>query len=167
MDTKVIRQELKKELGYNSRQVSIKSKPGGYSYSFIFTIRDKNVNYDKVNEFAHKYKSVSRCEYSGEILSGGNTYITVTFSDKLKDEMENKHFLKLREWVDTVDKTDEDNSIVFDDIELVYHTEINEIRAYNRKTNEMDRFHAYKVSDWTLKDISFYLAQNQQNVEVK
>jgi hypothetical protein len=157
MDTKVIRQELKKELNYNARQVSVKSELGGYSYSFIFTIRDKNVNYDKVNEFAHKYKSVSRCEYSGEILAGGNTYITVRFSDKLKEEMENKHFPKLKEWVDNVDKN---NSIVFDDIEVVYHTELNEIRTYNRKTNDMDRFYtSNEVSDWTLKDISFYIAQ--------
>lgn len=80
-------QELKSKLGYNQRQVSIRYKLAGYSDSLYFTIRDiKNVNINKVEEFANKFKSVDYDEKTGEILAGGNTYVFVKIDYKLEQK---------------------------------------------------------------------------------
>ena len=73
-----IRKELKKQLGVTSRQVSVRSRNAGYDEAIDVTIKDLKVNKAKVEAIANKYKYISRCEYSGEILAGGNTYVFVT-----------------------------------------------------------------------------------------
>lgn len=72
-----IRKELKKQLGVTSKQVSVRSRNSGYDEAIDVTIKDLKVNKMKVEAIANRYEYIRRCEYSGEILSGGNTYVFV------------------------------------------------------------------------------------------
>jgi hypothetical protein len=90
MDTKTVRKQLKEKLGYNSRQVSIRNRPGGYSTKLIFTARSPEVDFKKLEEFALSFRDVDVCQYSGEILMGGNTYIDIVIADNLKQTIFDK-----------------------------------------------------------------------------
>ena len=83
-DSKAIRRELKETLGYNARQVSVKIRH--YS-QIIFTIRDKNISISDIKEFASKFENIHYCEYTQEILSGGNTFTDVYYSEEVKKEL--------------------------------------------------------------------------------
>lgn len=73
---KMVREELKK-IGYSSKMVSVKSGCTGYSDFIRITIKDLSCDKDKINAIALKFKSIDYDERSGEILAGGNTYISV------------------------------------------------------------------------------------------
>ena len=71
---KQTRKELK-ELGINSKQVSVNCKHG----SLYVRIKDLKVKMETVEFIANKHRSVSYCEASGEILQGGNTFVFIEF----------------------------------------------------------------------------------------
>ena len=73
---KMIRSELKKQ---GLKNVSVRSSNCGYSDSINITIKDLTVNKKQVEEIANQFESIRRCEYSGEILQGCNTYIIVEY----------------------------------------------------------------------------------------
>jgi len=86
-DPKEIRQQLKAELGFNARQVSLRAERHG---TLTFTIRDTNVSFDDVldiREFASKFERIHRCEITHEILSGGNTFVYVRMTDEVEDAL--------------------------------------------------------------------------------
>lgn len=64
-----------KAAGYNNRKVTVKDVSGSLNWSFDVTIRDANVVLADVKAAANRFRDIDRCEASGEILSGGNTYI--------------------------------------------------------------------------------------------
>ena len=68
-----IRSELKKVLGYTNRQVSVKVR----DYAIWVNAKVAGLDMQKVYEISVKYKDVERCEFTGEILSGGNTFVFV------------------------------------------------------------------------------------------
>ena len=68
-----IRYSLKKVLGYSNRQVSVKVR----DYAIWVKAKVAGLDMQKVYDIAIKFKSVERCEFTGEILSGGNTYVFV------------------------------------------------------------------------------------------
>lgn len=77
-EAKTVRAALKKELGLNARAVSVRT-----SHSTIrVRIHDPKASLDAVREIAKRVESIDRCEATGEILLGGNTYTDVAFSDK-------------------------------------------------------------------------------------
>jgi hypothetical protein len=68
-----------KQAGFNARQVSVR-----HDHSTLrVTIRDASVSLAKVQEIAGAFESVRRCEASGEILLGGNTYVDTAYDDKV------------------------------------------------------------------------------------
>ena len=73
---KDLRKQLKDELGLNSRQVSVRSD----SCSIHVTIKVPAPK-SPIEAIAKTAESIDRCEYSGEILSGGNTYVSVTYAE--------------------------------------------------------------------------------------
>jgi len=77
-----IRQTIKEELGFNSRQVSVRCSAGGGSIRVEINVAvgDK---FRQIERIAEAQESVRYCEASGEILSGGNTFVTVGFNCEL------------------------------------------------------------------------------------
>lgn len=72
-----------KKAGYNSRKVSVRNRHG----SFELTIRDIDVNPERVEAIARGAQVVHRCAVTHEILSGGNTFVSVCWSEKVKQQM--------------------------------------------------------------------------------
>jgi hypothetical protein len=72
-----------KRLGYNSRKVSVRCRHS----SVIFTVRDASVDLGAVHAVADTVRRVRYCEYSQEILSGGNTFTDVETTDDVKREL--------------------------------------------------------------------------------
>lgn len=97
MSISAIREQLKKDLGYNSKQVSIKKERCGYSHSISITIRDHSVDYNKVKSFGEKFHHVRRCEASHEILEGCNTYVSVEVCDQVLDKWSEKYLPELNQ----------------------------------------------------------------------
>lgn len=81
-----IRKELKIKFPGVKFSVRTKKYSGGSSISVSWT---DFPTVAAVEEITNKYKSVSRCEYTGEILSGGNTYIHTynTWSEEMETEI--------------------------------------------------------------------------------
>ena len=67
-----IRKELKREFPEVKFSVRTKKYSGGSSISVSWL---DFPTVEAVEKITSKYESISRCEYTGEILSGGNTYI--------------------------------------------------------------------------------------------
>ena len=80
--TKEIRTKLKEAHGITSRQVSVRIRHGS---SINIDINDPSVDIKEVENIAKGYESVDRCEFSGEILAGGNTFVFVDYTAKAKD----------------------------------------------------------------------------------
>lgn len=74
---KKIRDELKSKLGLTSRQVSVRSPHWG---SVDVTIKSADVRISQVEAIANAHENIHRCEASGEILSGANTFVRVEYA---------------------------------------------------------------------------------------
>lgn len=68
-----IRSSLKKTLGYTNRQVSVKAR----DYAIWVNVKVAGLALQKIYDIAMKYYDVERDEITGEILSGGNTFVFV------------------------------------------------------------------------------------------
>lgn len=79
---KAIRAELKAH-GYNSRRIGVTLKYAGYSSVINVTIKELAIDKKEIENIADKYKFFERDERTGEILSGGNTYIRVSYDWRL------------------------------------------------------------------------------------
>lgn len=51
------------------------------------TLCNKAVNLEWAENIARQQESISRCEVSGEILSGGNIYVKIGYSEKVCNEL--------------------------------------------------------------------------------
>lgn len=80
---KEIRKELKSKFKGVKFSVRTKKYSGGSSISVSWV---DFPTVEAVEEITSKYESISRCEYTGEILSGGNTYIHTynTWSEEME-----------------------------------------------------------------------------------
>lgn len=70
-----IRKALK-EHGYNNRKVSVRYD----GYAIWLTIKNLAIDIKEVEQFAQGYESYERDEFTGEILSGGNTFVFVDYA---------------------------------------------------------------------------------------
>lgn len=94
--SKAIREELKKA-GYKTSDFSIRSYDCGYSDASRIYIKNLTIDVSKIRDLLSKFRSVDYDEASGEILSGGNTYIIVDYDyevvqsaeEKVQEELEN------------------------------------------------------------------------------
>ena len=83
---KIVRNKLKKELGYTNRQVSVRGRYCGYSAALDIVIKDFTADIRKIRSIAYEMEDIDYDEASGEILSGGNTYVHVEYDYKLTSE---------------------------------------------------------------------------------
>ena len=84
---KEIRAEIKKELNLNARQVSVRSDRGDFNVS----VKVRGVNFAKLEDLCKKFERVRRCEMSGDILSGGNTYVSVSIDYVLEQAVNSEY----------------------------------------------------------------------------
>ncbi len=77
--------EIRKVLRERGIRASVRSRGSGYSDAINIRIMDLSVDREEVEALARGYESVRRCEATHEILSGGNTYVSVSYD---RDAME-------------------------------------------------------------------------------
>ena len=68
-----------KAAGFNSRRVTVKHDHFSMGSSLDVTIRDPDADFQAIKKIASEFEHIDRCPYSGEILSGGNRYLHVTW----------------------------------------------------------------------------------------
>lgn len=88
--SKAIRERIKNELGYTSKQVSVRSSNCGYSDETRITVKDLSCDFEAIEKIAKSFEKVDYDQYNGEILSGGNTYIFVAYDWDVLHQAEEK-----------------------------------------------------------------------------
>lgn len=89
-----------KAVGYNARRVTVRA-----SHSSLYvSIRDAAASLSAAEAIANQFSVVRRCEKTGEILSGGNTFVNVAYTDELVEPAKAAILVVLRpaphdEWV--------------------------------------------------------------------
>jgi hypothetical protein len=76
----LIRATLKRAHGWSSRQVSVRAEYFSMGSSIDVIVKDPAIPLPAVKAVAEGSESIRRCEFSGEILSGGNRYVSVRYS---------------------------------------------------------------------------------------
>lgn len=76
--TKSIRAAYKK-LGWNNRQISVRAAGVTHSDSISVVIKDLSIGIAAVRNVAMRHEKIDRCEITGDILLGGNTYVQVSY----------------------------------------------------------------------------------------
>lgn len=76
-----------KSAGYSSRKVTVRDRPCSIETSLLVTIRSADVSLSAVTEIAAPFENIHRDGY-GEILGGGNTFVTVEYADALVEPIE-------------------------------------------------------------------------------
>lgn len=66
-----------KAVGINSRAVSVRSESFSMGSAIRITIRDLSISYASVKLAAEGEESIRRDEATGEILNGGNRYVSI------------------------------------------------------------------------------------------
>lgn len=84
-DTSKEMRKLLKQHGYNARRVSVKHHQYSMGSTVHVTIRDPEVDAEKIKDIVDKFERVSYDERSGEILSGGNRFVEVKYSEGAKE----------------------------------------------------------------------------------
>lgn len=91
---KQIRTTLKKEHGWTGQDVSVRTHNYSMGSSIYVTIKKRGIDKLLVEKIAKGHERISRCEYSGEILSGGNRFVSVDydweFLDAIKKEVKSE-----------------------------------------------------------------------------
>lgn len=91
-----IRAELKR-LGWSGRDVSVKASYFSMGSSIDIRIKNPDVPSRKVKAAAEAHQQISRCEMTGEILSGGNQYVSVQYSREAMEVIGARHLLAVNE----------------------------------------------------------------------
>lgn len=77
-----IRKTLK-EKGYNSRRVGVTYQIAGYSAIIRVTIKESGIAKSEIENIVKHFNEIDRDERTGEILEGGNTFVSVNYDYKL------------------------------------------------------------------------------------
>jgi hypothetical protein len=97
-----IRSTLKKAHGWSSRQVSVRSEYFSMGSSIDVIVKDPAIPLPAVKEVAEGAESIRRCEVSGEILSGGNRYVSVRYSHEAQQTIGARYLEAVQKAVDAV-----------------------------------------------------------------
>lgn len=80
-----------KAAGWTARQVSVRKNYFSLGSSIDVTIRDAAVPLSQVKAIAEDFERIHRCEITGEILGGGNRYLSVRYSDDARKQLEARY----------------------------------------------------------------------------
>jgi len=84
-DCKAIRTELKK-IGISNRRVSVRAENYSMGSSIHVEIKDATIAMSTVKAIAEAHEKIDRCEITGDILSGGNRYLHISYSPEASAE---------------------------------------------------------------------------------
>lgn len=136
-----------KAAGFNRKDFSIKSSYAGYSQACDIYIKNPLVRISEVEAIVKKHSSIDYDERSGEILAGGNTYISVSYEYGLFDNIA-KDLEPIAEKVIESGKWD-GRPIADNETKTIYFT------VYNRETREFlvtehnkDNSYTYNPNYW-------------------
>ena len=76
---KAIRKALKAK-GWNAKKISVRVHSYSMGASINVTIKDASIARKTVEAIANGFQRIDRCAYSGEILGGCNTYVSVSYA---------------------------------------------------------------------------------------
>ena len=79
-----------KSMGITSKQVSVTGKSALYDEVITVKIKDLTVGKKQIEEVLNQYSKIDTCEYSGEVLDGGNTYTRVEYDTKALEIAKNE-----------------------------------------------------------------------------
>lgn len=83
MTMQELKQMVQNEIKKEGIKVSIKVKFFGYDAGLIITYKGEDKNQiAQIKKIMKKYTSVDRCEITGEVLHGGNTYMDLVIKNK-------------------------------------------------------------------------------------
>jgi hypothetical protein len=85
-----IRAEFKR-LGWTARDVSVRFEHFSLGSSIEATIRSEKPCMIVVRQILEGAERIRRCEVSGEILGGGNRYVSVRHTDEVRDAIGRRH----------------------------------------------------------------------------
>ena len=109
---KQIRQALKKNHGWTGRQVSVRTHLYSMGSSIYVTIKDASVDPEAVKAIAEPHAHVSRCEFTGDILNGGNMYVTVSLSREVREKLSAKHLEAVQAAIDELESCGRSTAII-------------------------------------------------------
>ena len=92
-----------KKLGYNSRQVSVRSGFCGYSEYTHVTIKDVKADIREIEKACKKFQSIDFDSATGEILAGGNTYVHVQYDYDAIEKATDANIEKAESLVNEID----------------------------------------------------------------
>jgi len=98
----LIRATLRDDYGWSSRKVSVRADYFSMGSSIDVTIKDPTVDYRVVEAVAKGQSRVRRDEYSGEILSGGNRYVSVRYSPEADEAQAAPYVALLQAAIDSL-----------------------------------------------------------------
>ena len=79
--------EIKKALkqaGFDTKKISVTHKWAGYSEVYRVSVKDKTINLDEVRDVTKRFEEYEVDERTGEILAGGNTFVSVQYDWRLE-----------------------------------------------------------------------------------
>lgn len=97
-----IRAILKREHGWSARQVSIRAEYFSTGSAIRVEIKDPGVSLAVVKQVATRAEDISRDALTGEILSGGNRYVTVNYSTEAQEVIGRRYADAVQRAVDAV-----------------------------------------------------------------
>ena len=80
-----IRAELKAK-GWGSKAVGVRSESFSMGSAIRVLIKDGSVPIQAVTVIAEAHERISRCQITGEILGGGNRYVSVSYSSEALEQ---------------------------------------------------------------------------------
>lgn len=79
--TSELKREVKNLLGINPRDYSLRRDRGDYQ----ITVKNPAIGLEQLKEYFKQFEHIYRCEVTHEILSGGNTFVSVEYQWDLEE----------------------------------------------------------------------------------
>lgn len=80
-----------KAKGWTARDISVRIDTYSMGSSIDVRVKNPDVNFAEAESIAKGAERISRCEISGEILSGCNRYVSVSYSHEAADAIQARY----------------------------------------------------------------------------
>lgn len=91
-----------KRRGWSSRMISVRTDYFSMGSAIHVTIKSPGIDESEAERIAKGAERISRCEITGEILSGGNTYVSVNHSEECREILARRHTDALEKAIKTL-----------------------------------------------------------------